>query len=185
MQPAAISGADNERAERIAKSGNSDSGIWSSPLALLLDGKPSRRFVKLDSKSPAIAAAEVCRPSAAPSPSSHAPNAVVASDAARPRNVFDGPNSGRRSTNRTFASSGHAQAAPQINFAITGEPFAKASRSIACTRAKVCMGLFASYPVPDRSQWTRIHRPGFRKREANGAMTALSASGKTSLRSIK
>ena len=94
--------------------------------------RPSRRFTKLDSKSPAMAVVATNSPIPNPRPITGAPNVVTNSEATTPRMVLEGPNSGRPSTNWVLPSSGVAQVSPRILLAITGEPFASESRSSSC-----------------------------------------------------
>ena len=69
----AISDTLNESALRQARSGNRDSGTWSSPTALLLAGSLMRRFKKLEKRSPDMAALPISAPVLHPRPTQHAP----------------------------------------------------------------------------------------------------------------
>ena len=104
-----MSTAVNERGSWQASSGNSDSGIWSRPIAWPLDWKPSRRFKKLESKSPAIAVVATSKQILNVKPISGAQADVMKIETRIPRMVFEVPNSGRPSMNLMFASSGHEQ----------------------------------------------------------------------------
>src|SRR5271155_2594496 len=57
-----MSAAVNANRSRQASRGRSDSGIWSRPLARLLDGRLRRRLQKLEKRSPAIAKLPTKRP---------------------------------------------------------------------------------------------------------------------------
>src|SRR5664280_3325418 len=107
-----------------ARSGNSDSGIWSRPTALLLGCKPRRRFRKLENRSPAIAMVDTTKPSFNVRPSSDAQADVTKIETRIPRTVFEVPKSGRPSTNLMFPSRGHEQYSPRTFLATTGAPFA-------------------------------------------------------------
>ena len=74
-----------------ASSGRSDSGTWSRPGAMLLGGSPRRRLMKLESRSPAIAAAATSAPSRQERPISRAAATVASRAAASPRKVLDRP----------------------------------------------------------------------------------------------
>ena len=85
-------GIVKESGLRQTRSGNKDSGIWSSPLALLLIGNCIRRFKKLEKRSPDIAAPPISAPILYPSPTNRAPIAVTSTERSTPRTVFDAPN---------------------------------------------------------------------------------------------
>jgi len=122
----------NESALRHARSGNRDSGTWSSPTALLLTGSPMRRFKKLEKRSPDMAALPTNAPILHPRPTKHAPTAVARTERNTPRMVFDVPNKGCPSAHFTPHSRGRENRLPKIFFASKGVPFASISRNTKC-----------------------------------------------------
>src|SRR5262249_57182296 len=63
-----------------ASRGKSDSGMWSSPVNLLLSDLPSLRFTKLEKRSPIIAPTPTTQPTSHPRPTSCAHAVVIATD---------------------------------------------------------------------------------------------------------
>ena len=125
----AISDTVNESALRQARSGNRDSGTWSSPTALPLAGSLTRRFKKLEKRSPDIAALPISAPVLHPSPTRHAPTAVARIERKIPRMVFDAPNKGSPSCHLAPLSRGRENRLPKTFFASKGVPFASVSRN--------------------------------------------------------
>jgi hypothetical protein len=126
---AAISDTVNESALRQARSGNRDSGTWSSPTALLLAASLMRRFKKLEKRSPDIAALPISAPVLHPRPTRHAPTAVIRTERKIPRIVFDAPNKGSPSWHLAPLSRGRENRLPKTFFASKGVPFANVSRN--------------------------------------------------------
>jgi hypothetical protein len=125
----AISDIVNESALRQARSGNRDSGTWSSPTALLLAGSLMRRFKKLEKRSPDMAPLAMSAPVLDPSPTRHAPIAVARTERKIPRMVFDAPNKGSPSRHLAPLSRGRENRLPMAFFASKGVPFASVSRN--------------------------------------------------------
>ena len=125
----AISDTVNESALRQARSGNRDSGTWSSPTALLLAASLIRRFKKLEKRSPDIAALPISAPILHPRPTKHAPTAVTRTERKIPRMVFDAPNKGSPSGHLAPLSRGRENRLPKTFFASKGVPFASVSRN--------------------------------------------------------
>ena len=115
-----VSKAVSEKGWRQTSSGNSDSGTWSNPIALLLGGSFIRRFKKLEKRSPAIAALPINAPVLHPRPVKSAPITVANIERIMPRMVFDAPNKGCPSRHLTLPSRGRENRLPKTFFAITG-----------------------------------------------------------------
>ena len=82
---------------RQANAGNSDSGIWSRPIAWLLEGRFILRFKKLEKRSPVMAINATTTPIFHSSPINGANAVVIMVENKIPRIVFEGPKRGRRS----------------------------------------------------------------------------------------
>jgi hypothetical protein len=115
-----VSKAVSEKDPRQARSGNSDSGTWSNPIALLLGGSFIRRFKKLEKRSPAIAALPINAPVLHPRPVKSAPITVANIERIMPRMVFDAPNKGCPSRHLAPPSRGRENRLPKTFFATTG-----------------------------------------------------------------
>jgi len=111
-----------------ASRGIKASGIWSSPVNLLLADIPSLRFTKLENRSPIIAPTATTKPTSHPRPISGATIVVSATERATPLMVLDEPKSGFPSERIALPSSGCALSFPKSFAAITGVPFATARR---------------------------------------------------------
>jgi hypothetical protein len=135
----AISNALNERALRQARSGNRDSGTWSSPIALLLAVSLRRRFKKLEKRSPAIAALPTSAPILNPRPTKYALTMVSRTERRIPRMVFDAPNKGSPSLHLAPLSRGRENRSPKIFFATTGVPFASIIRNSSRVITQSCI----------------------------------------------
>ena len=80
---------------------------------MLLEGRRSLRFTKLEKRSPTMAKVATRAPTSHPSPISAAQMDVANTDTTTPRMVFEGPNMGWPSTKRAPPSSGRPNAVPE------------------------------------------------------------------------
>ena len=106
---------------------------------MLLEGRCSLRFTKLEKRSPAMAKVATRVPTSHPSPISTAQMDVANTDTTMPRMVFEGPNMGWPSTKRAPPSSGRANAAPRSFLAPTAVPLATTSRISSCSNKEPCI----------------------------------------------
>ena len=119
---------------------------------MLLGGRPSLRFMKLEKRSPAIAAPATNAPTFHGSPSSAAASGVASSERATPRMVFVGPNGGRPSAKTVPPSSGRSRRVPSALLASTGAPLATTiSRTSLAIKFKSKRAPFGRKVLPNRS----------------------------------
>ena len=82
------------KTHRATSAGRRTSGIWSNATAMPLGAIFSRRFKKLENKSPIIAAAEIIAPVRKLKWTNGASVTVRTREKTIPRTVFDFPNNG-------------------------------------------------------------------------------------------
>jgi len=122
-----------------ANTGNRDSGIWSRPIAWLLEGSFILRFKKLEKRSPVMAIIATTTPIFHSSPINGANAVVNMIENKIPRIVFEDPKRGCRSKKMTPPSRDWAKSLPDSFFTITGIPFATVSRTSSCRINIGCM----------------------------------------------
>ena len=105
---------------------------------MLLEGRCSLRFAKLEKRSPAMAKIATRVPTFHPSPISAAQMDVANTDTTMPRMVLEGPNIGWPSTKSAPPSSGRANATPRSFLARTGVPLATTSKISSCSNKEPC-----------------------------------------------
>src|SRR6476620_3372942 len=106
---------------------------------MLLEGRCSLRFTKLEKRSPAMAKVATRVPTSHPSPISAAQMDVANTDTTMPRMVFDGPKMGSPSKKRAPPSSGRPNAVPSSFLATTAVPLATTSRISSCSNNEPCI----------------------------------------------
>jgi len=97
--------------------------------------------MKLENKSPAIAAIATSVPTPGATPTNGALAVVTGIDNRIPRRVFDDHNSGLWSKNVIPTSTGRAKWRPNIFLAMSGVPFAIVKSAINCRSARGCIPL--------------------------------------------
>ena len=106
---------------------------------MLLEGRRSLRFTKLEKRSPTIAKVATRVPTFHPRPISAAQMEVANTDSTTPRMVFEGPKMGSPSTKREPLSSGRPNAVPRSFLATTAVPLATTSRISICSNNEPCI----------------------------------------------
>ena len=142
-----VSKAVSEKGRRHASSGNSDSGTWSNPIALLLGGSFIRRFKKLEKRSPAIAVLPTIAPVLHPRPDKYAPITVAKTERRIPRIVFDAPNKGCPSRHMTSPSRGRENRLPKTFFATTGIALASTTSNSSRVITQSCIPYPSLVPI--------------------------------------
>jgi hypothetical protein len=97
--------------------------------------------MKLENKSPVIAAIATSVPTPGATPTNGALAVVTGIDNRMPRRVFDDHNSGLWSKNVIPASTARAKRRPNISLAMSGVPFATVKSAINCRIARGCIAV--------------------------------------------
>jgi hypothetical protein len=112
---------------------------------MVLGSMPSRRLIKLDRRSPAMAIMAMSAPRLQPSPVNCAASAVLTTLTRMRLIVFERPNTGRPSVKRRSRSTGSDKVSHISHFASNGLPLAIVTRKRTCATGKK-RSLYAQAP---------------------------------------